>query len=644
MINYIYAYEIVALFLIGLVTFFYHYKNWLPLYRNRFFSYLLHILLGVIIIELIKRFGESGLVNLSDSACVVLTAFSFAGVIVAAVLFWMYYLAQTLSLTFLKRKAAAIMFIPAVIAMGAVFASIFNEKIFYAQNGIIYYKEIAMRLYSIVIIFYIISGIYALAKTKKKLGTKQYIFMQTWNIVIICFLLLYYIPKKRLMLIYYCVAAVVIVYYLIRHNVDMYIVSASGCFSMAGFKKVIEENIKYNEGFYCVSVCASSMQNMSNYCLEEEINQVHAIMGELLRKFGGRHNVYHIHSYEYVIVVKSEKDVKRIYDELKFELPGTIRINDKNISMYYKFYIAGNVDSQYSLSDFMRIMLSMKKIATEDSLDGEVVLYDGSIRERIERELENIRFIRLMLENDECKLECMPVYDVNKKEINGLEINPVIKTGDRRISIEEVWEVSREIGCSRDVNNMFLKKILQFAKKEKLFEKGISHIRINVAGFHIVSEAICEEFMSYIREYDINPENIILEVYIGVELPEDVLAKSIAYFRKYGVSVIWDHFGIKACNLKNLMDMSFSGVKISHQVVSRYCSEKSMQLIYLIRMFKEKGWMVCLDGIGRQEGFKLVTKMNIDYVQGMKLIDFIQEDSIGKFLSELSKGGILNDI
>ena len=86
MINYIYAYEIVALFLIGLVTFFYHYKNWLPLYRNRFFSDLLHILLGVVTIELVKRLGESGLIRLSNSVSVILTAFSFAGVIILAVL------------------------------------------------------------------------------------------------------------------------------------------------------------------------------------------------------------------------------------------------------------------------------------------------------------------------------------------------------------------------------------------------------------------------------------------------------------------------------------------------------------------------------------------------------------------------------
>ena len=98
------------------------------------------------------------------------------------------------------------MFIPAVITMVAVFASIYNKKIFYVRNGIIYYKENSLRLFSVVIIFYVLSGIYALTKTRKKLGIKQYIFMQTWNIVIICFLGLYYLPKKKLMLIYYCVA------------------------------------------------------------------------------------------------------------------------------------------------------------------------------------------------------------------------------------------------------------------------------------------------------------------------------------------------------------------------------------------------------------------------------------------------------
>ena len=136
----------------------------------------MHILLGVVTIELVKRLGESGLIRLSNSVSVILTAFSFAGVIVASVLFWLYYLAQTLSLTFLKRKVVVIMFIPAVITMVAVFASIYNKKIFYVRNGIIYYKENSLRLFSVVIIFYVLSGIYALTKRKKAWNKTVYLY------------------------------------------------------------------------------------------------------------------------------------------------------------------------------------------------------------------------------------------------------------------------------------------------------------------------------------------------------------------------------------------------------------------------------------------------------------------------------------
>lgn len=642
MINYVCAYEFVALFLIGLVTFFYHYKNWLPSYKNSFFMWILHILLLVIALDVINRMGTLEIIKLSDAAVFVMTLLSYIGVLISAVLFWIYYLAQTLTLDYLKRKISSIMYLPAIAMAIVVIMSVNTESLFLVQNGEVFYNESALRMFPIVVIFYIFAGAFALGRNRKNINRRQYMFMQISNIVLVCFVELYYVPEKRLMLIYYCVAALVIMYYLIIHNVDMYIVSASGCFSMAGFKDVIEEKIKYKKSFYCISVCVSSMENMSNYCLEDEIKQVHAMVGDYLRKYGGRHNVYHIHSSEYIIMVKKESDANDLFIRLRRELPKTIRINDKNISMYYKFYIAGNSDAVYTLSEFMRILISMKKIVTQNSLDREIVVYTGSIKERIEKELQNIKAIRTMLESDECELECMPIYDIKEKDINELEINPVVKVGDRNLPIEDVWEVSREIGCSRDTNIMFLKRILQFASEEKLFERGIKHVRVNMAAFHIISESICEEYMSYISEYNINPDNIVFEIFVNADVPEDVFARGIAYLRKKGVHVCWDQFGVNACNLKSLMEMQFDGVKINNAVVAMYCNEKSMQLIYIIRMFRERGWIVCLDGIRYPDGFEMVTKMDVDYIQGKELMTFVPEEKIREFL--LKKGGILGDI
>ena len=126
----------------------------------------------------------------------------------------------------------------------------------------------------------------------------------------------------------------------------MYLVSVSGCFSMAGFKKVIEEKITYKKSYYCISICISNMENMSNYCLEDEINQVHTAIGNYLRAYGGRHNVYHIHSSEYIIMVDRESEANNLFVSFRKKLPKTLRINDKNISMYYKFYIAGNSEAE----------------------------------------------------------------------------------------------------------------------------------------------------------------------------------------------------------------------------------------------------------------------------------------------------------
>lgn len=642
MINYVCAYELVALFLIGLVIFFYYYKNHLPLYKNMFFLSIISILFLVVLFDLLNRINTAGVIVLSETVVFLLTLLSYLGVLVSSVLFWLYYLAQTNTLNFLKNKLSIFMFFPLILMMIEVIISVKDGRLFLVENGSLNYDENILKLFPLAIIFYIVAGSVVLCRAREKFEKKQYIFMQFANIIMICFIELYYVPERKLMLIYYCISAIIIMYYLLMHNVDKYIVSASGCFSMVGFKNVIEEKINYKKSFYCISVCISSMENMSNYCLEEEIKQVHAKVGEYLRDCGGRHNVYHIHRSEYMIMVKNESEANDLFIALRKRLPKTIRMNDKNISMYYKFYIVGNRCAMYSLAEFMRIIISMKKIVSEDSLDREIVVYNGKIRDRIEKELENIRGIKAMLEADKCELECMPIYDVKAEDINDIEINPVILIGERRLSIEEVWEVSREIGCSRDTNIMFLKRMLQFASEEKLFEKGIKHIRINMSGFHIISDAICEEYMSYIKEYNINPENIIFELIVNEDVPEDILAKSIKYFRDQGVHVFWDQFGINACNLKTIMEMPFDGVKINHTIVSKYCSEKSMQLIYLIRMFREKGWQVCLDGVRYPEGFDMVSKMDADYLQGSDMMSFVPEEKIREFL--LKKGGILNDL
>ena len=167
MMNYVCAYEVVALFLIGLVTFFYHYKNWLPMYKNSFFSSILHILLVVIFFDIMNRMENLGIIELPDAVAGVLTLSSYIGVIISAVLFWMYYLAQTLRLGFLKNKYSLMMYIPAVVMVIAVAVSAYNGNLFLIQSRQMLNNSGIIKIFPIVIIFYIFAGAFVLGKNRK---------------------------------------------------------------------------------------------------------------------------------------------------------------------------------------------------------------------------------------------------------------------------------------------------------------------------------------------------------------------------------------------------------------------------------------------------------------------------------------------
>ena len=325
---------------------------------------------------------------------------------------------------------------------------------------------------------------------------------------------------------------------------------------------------------------------------------------------------------------KDEERANRVFFKLRKSLPELIRINDKNISLYYRFFIVGDYDADYNMEDFLRIKASMKKIVLDTASDRQLVSYQGNVRESIFRELEVIRLINSFSETDECRFDELPIYNVEAEKITDIELVPrfMLKDGSR-VVLEEIWTLSQEIGCSSDLGMMFWRGALKYVCDNKLLENGIEQIRINMRAFHIDSDIICNEYMTSMREFDIEPSRVVMELYVDDDIAGEVIQNRIKKFQDYGVKVCWDQFGVSACNLKNLMEVSFDYVKINHDIVSSYCKEKSNQLMYLVRMMKERGWNIGLDGVSYPDDMEKMSKLEVDYLQG------------GGFSNLLMKGG-----
>ena len=637
--DYIYAYEVMSFALLIILAVTFSKNNWLFLYKNFIYGCIQYATILILFIDFTERAvnrhfnGDFTIFN------IVFADIAYISALILMVLFDIYYISYTDGLSIIKQKKFIIFTAPVIITTFLVLTNNYTHIFFWFDNdGVFHYGKYTW-LYVICIIFYVLSGIYTVFTNRQKFSLKVRVLLYLSAIILGVCIFVQFTMINRYLITYYGVTLLITVLYLTMHNSESYMVHSSGCFSLAGFDKVVKERMIYHKNFCCLAICLCNIESISDYCIEDEVNMIQERIGEILRKIGGRHNVYHIHSDEYMIMTDS-KNVEEVYREVREKLPGMIRINDKNVSLFYRYFVADGEDAGYDFADYSRIIISMKKMAVDTNNDKIMLTYEGSVRETIKRELSAIRKINEAIGTGKIEVDSMPVFDLKENgKFTRVEIKPrLILEDGYNLPVEEFWSLSREIGCGKDANMVFLKSALQLAANLKLFENGIEYISINVSPYHIVSENICNENVSMIRDYEISPERIVFELMIDSSISDEIMQHSIECLRGYGIKVCWDNFGMDACNLNDIVNMPFDEVKISHELVALFYHGKTRQLIYIIKMLKRNDWLVSFDGLGDETGLSKAKELGVRYVQKSDLEEYMTEDELREFL--LKKGGI----
>ena len=198
---------------------------------------------------------------------------------------------------------------------------------------------------------------------------------------------------SRYLTSYYLMAFVLVVYYMLLHNLDRYKVLASGCFARAGFRTVLREKEICRENIRCLGVCINNIESITNCCSESEIVEIHRQIGNLLKRHCGRHQVFHIHSFEYVVTCKPSVDIESKHQELAQLVPAYIRMNNKNVSLFCDFYTIDFKDADYQTGNFFGILTSMRKLAMAYMDRMHLLRYCDDSTNVIEKEMESMRIV-----------------------------------------------------------------------------------------------------------------------------------------------------------------------------------------------------------------------------------------------------------
>ena len=127
----------------------------------------------------------------------------------------------------------------------------------------------------------------------------------------------------------------------------------------------------------------------------------------------------------------------------------------------------------------------------------------------------------------------------------------------------------------------------------------------------------------------------ILEITIDQTVRYESLREGMMYLKKFGVSLLFDQFGVSVCNLKQALNLPFDAVKINHYIVCTYCDGRSKQLKYMINMLLANGWRIYLDGVNSETQLSILCDLDISYIQGNLVSAVLQNDKSDILFAQL---------
>lgn len=631
--DYVNSYEIIALLMLFIVYAFYVYYNWLDLKRNRFFYSLLITTIFVTAIDAAGRFliaDDSG--NMIFWAMIVATIANL-GVHLISFQLYAYYLGTTGQLQRLKSHRGYISVTATVLLCVALLTNVQTHFIFWYDQLRVYRIGPGMVLLLAWTEVYLLGGSQVIVHNRNALGKKQWKIMLAANTILILTVPLQFLIPTKFRMTFYIMAGILVLYYITMHMADRHLVQTSKCFSRVGLRRVVEEKEHYRQNFVCVSINLTNINSIISVCSEREQQMLHEMIGRHLRRVGNHHGIYRIHGSEYILMCKDRKMAEEYCAELRQEIPAVFRINGKNLNLACSYYIVEFAEVSYRTGDFYRVMAGLRRVACDLVDRSRTVYYEGEVRKNLQRELKGIQQINEALGEAGFTLEFLPIFSTRDGLCRDLEVLNVIQLEDGyRIAGEALWKIALENGTLKKAGLRYFEDAVSFAKKNFLFQQGIDLLHVNVVPRQISTKELVEEYCDILLTYQIQPEQIVMEVFMDESVPEDILQEMIAYMQKKGFSVLLDQFGVNVCNLKNVLSFPFDQTKINARMAARFLEKETRQLYHLTHMLQEQNWEISMDGVESLERREELGELGIRKIQGTAICDWLSEEKVLQWL------------
>ncbi len=406
-------------------------------------------------------------------------------------------------------------------------------------------------------------------------------------------------------------------------------------YNRRGFEKMVGIEVGRKDKFHIFIVDITNYQsiresigvNLSQTMLKTITENIKCQIKQL--------NLFYLDGGKLAVIVEERQKPQKVAEAIRDELWKPFFFGGMNIQLETLLLQIDYPQDVKSVEDVMDA-IDYYVTAPFESSDGEIIHISEEILHGKRRENQILQCMQKALLNGTFQVYYQPIYSNSQHRYNSAEA--LIRLFDEDMGFlnpEEFIPMAEKNGMILKIGEFVFRTVCEMLAREKLWEKGIEYIEVNLSVVQCMQEDICEMLYGIMDEYNVPYSCINLEITETV-LSKDILWDTMERMAVGGVTFSLDDYGTGYSNLTNILKYPFHIIKLDKSMVwSAMEDERAMSALkHTAAMLRDLDMHIVAEGVETEEMVKVLAELGCEYLQGYYFSRPVPEADFLKKLEE----------
>ena len=438
----------------------------------------------------------------------------------------------------------------------------------------------------------------------------------------------------------YACAMVLFFVYVAFENQAYYLHGDTLCYNRRAFIKTVTLKRFRREEYLMTVIRFSDFENIRNSLGKMGVEDlVEKIAERISRVFGKAAYYVDLDCFTVIKQPSADKDQVKKGINSCFSQPFHMEVGDDTISVEVKPIITmvRVCGEHFDGAEMTELLQKASPVFNDPTVE----LQDADeLAKPIRREKEVLGLIDKAIRSDGFMVYYQPILDVKASAFTCSEALIRLKDDSHGfVGPEEFIPVAERNGRIQDIGDYVFRDVCRFIKENNILSRGVHYIEINLSPEQCNRMELANQLIDIATEYGVDFRQINLEITETAEMESrgmHNMNELITNLHDKGVTFSLDDFGSGFAAIDYLIKLPVDIVKIDKGILWQAMEDASSMKILrnTIRMIKEVGKKIVVEGIETPEMAQMLIENGCDYLQGYLYSRPLPEERYLLFLAE----------